>query len=271
MNVTRIHVHQKLIWFLATASLSVLIPLHNAQSQTINTANTARNRTVAPVTFNQPTPPANQGAPAGRVGGGASRGDCPSYAALTALVPVTDGAVWNLTTSAHPTLWFYLPGELPSGASVEFVLQDQADNYVYREAIPASVVQEGLAKFSVPESAPPLAMETSYTWTMAVYCNSEQPSESVFVNGTIHRVALDATVQVQLAQAEPMDQVRLYADSGIWHDALNQLARHYQANPTNADVRYLWSSLLQQANLDAIALTPFASCCTPADSSETTN
>jgi hypothetical protein len=187
------------------------------------------------------------------------------------LVPTTDGIVWSLTTSAHPTLWFYLPGELPSGATVEFIVQDQADNYIYKTEVQASLLQEGLAKFSIPENGDALALDIPYQWTLAVYCNPLQPSESVFVNGTIRRVALDARVESQIAQAEPLERVRLYAENGIWHDALDQLAIRYQAEPNNAELSSLWSSLLQQAALDELSLTPFAACCTLTESDDEIN
>jgi len=88
------------------------------------------------VVFNAPPPP-DQGAPEGRQQGGASRGGTcyEQYGELTALVPITNGVVWSLTSSEQPTLWFYLPSPLTASASVEFVLQDETNDYVYETSI----------------------------------------------------------------------------------------------------------------------------------------
>ncbi|MBD2021817.1 DUF928 domain-containing protein, partial [Leptolyngbya sp. FACHB-36] len=119
----------------------------------------------------------------------------------------------------------------------------------------------GLMRLILPATAKPLNVGQSYSWTLSVYCDPAKPSSSVFVNGTIQRVAPVASLQ-RRNKTSPMEQVNLYAANGIWYDALDSLAVLYRANPRDRSVVSAWTSLLQQVNLDSLAKTSFSECCT---------
>lgn len=197
-----------------------------------------------------PPPPPDQGTPVGRLRGGASRSQCSSYESLMALVPTTtDDRVWGLTTASHPSLWFYLPDEVPPNGSVEFVLQDQDDNYIYHTQLPASSVQRGLAQFVVPETASPLEFDELYHWTLAVYCDPDKPSQAVFVSGTMQRVRVNPELQRQLDRATGLEKVELYAANGIWYETFNLLTSLYQESPHESSLRETWFDTLAQYTL----------------------
>jgi hypothetical protein len=210
--------------------------------------------------FNAPPPP-DQDAPSGRSRGGASRGACEKYyESVAALVPVTDGFVWGLTASEHPTFWFHLPetSELP----VEFVLQDERDNYIYRTTFTMPAMKSGVVSIPLPPTVPALETGQRYFWTLAVYCDPQSPSNSVFVQGSVGRIALDSQLQRQIEAAPPLDRVAIYADNGIWHDALTTLGREYQQNPNDSAVTTAWTNLLEQAELDTFTSDAIVPCCT---------
>ncbi len=213
------------------------------------------------IIFNDPVPP-SQGSPNGRQRGGASRGPCRQFEALTALVPSKNGMVWGRTTSDRPTFWFYLPNQLTAQTPIEFVLQDDADNYVYNTRFTAPETRSGLISLAIPSTVKSLEVGKSYSWTLSVYCDPAKPSNSVFVNGTIQRVSLDAALQNRLQGATPIEQVNLYAANGIWFEALNTLANLYRTHSEQRSVATAWASLLQQAKLESLSQVPFSSCCT---------
>ncbi|KAM3092139.1 DUF928 domain-containing protein [Phormidesmis sp. 146-35] len=210
--------------------------------------------------FNTPPPPS--GTPGGRAQGGGSRGDCQNYTGLTAIVPVVREAVWGLTATAHPTFWFYVPYELKTNTPIEFVLQDQVDNFVYRNRFQPSNTKAGLIQITIPKSAPGLVEGKLYAWTLSIQCDPSQPSNSVYVQGNIRRTAIAPALEKQLSVATPLEQVRLYSASGIWYDAFNQIAELHRTNPANPQVRETWTTLLRQTNLEPIATKPFTPCCT---------
>lgn len=214
------------------------------------------------IVFNDPPPP-SQGSPSGRQRGGASRGPCREFEALTALVPSNNGMVWGQTTSDRPTFWFYLPNQLTAQTPVEFVVYDAADNYVYNTRFTAPETRSGLINIPIPATAKSLEVGKTYSWTLSVYCDPAKPSTSVFVKGTIQRVNLDAAVQNRLQGATSIEQAKIYAANGIWFEALNILAGLQHSNTDRSLVASSWVSLLQQVKLDSLTQVPFTTCCTP--------
>ncbi|HZG39470.1 MAG TPA: DUF928 domain-containing protein [Nodosilinea sp.] len=212
------------------------------------------------ILFNAPPPP-RQGTPGGRSQGGASRGPCQDFEGLTALVPTTEGVVWGQTAQASPSLWVYLPQPLTADTPLELTLQDADDNYLYTTRLEAET-PAGLIHFEMtPET--PLQLDQLYTWTLVIACDPAQPTESVFVNGTLQPVLLAPGLRAQLAAANGLQQAQIYAANGLWHDALNTLATYQQARPANAQAASAWVNLLRQAGFEALASEPFSPCCLP--------
>src|ERR671932_165155 len=227
--------------------------------------------------YNAPPPP-DQGAPGGRSRGGSGRGSCQNYQSLTPLVPVTKGTtkefVWGLTVSEHPTFWFDIPERLNAQVPVEFVLQDTADNVVYKQKLTVPETSAGIVKFSVPSTAPSLEVGKRYNWTYSIYCDPESPSSAVSVRGSVQRVALDSTLDSQLKAAKtPLERAALYANKGIWYEAITTLGEQLSGSqskdsamvPTSRSsegIAAAWANLLQQVNLGNSASDPIVPCCT---------
>lgn len=230
-----------------------------------------------PLIYNAPPPP-DQGAPGGRSRGGSGRGPCKNYQSLTPLVPVTKGAtkdfVWGLTASEHPTFWFDVPERLTAQVPIEFVLLDTVGNYVYQKKLTVPETLAGIVKFSVPSTAPALEVGKRYNWTFSIYCDPESPSAAVSVRGSVQRVALDPALMRQLEAAKtPLERAALYANQGIWHDALTTLGEQLSGSKpkdsamvapsrSTEGIAAAWANLLRQVNLGNSASDPIVPCCT---------
>lgn len=223
--------------------------------------------------------PKPEGAPEGgtRQDAGTRSGRCPRVdKPLTALVPIiektvgegqslstakiTSLAVLGLTTTKHPTFWFYIPYALISSRPVEFVLQDEKGNDIYQTKFTPSETAPGVVGFELPPTAPPLEVNKMYHWYFLVYCNAEDPS---FVDGWVQRVAGNPSLNSALEQATPQEIVAVYTKDGIWHEAVTSLARLRTKNPEDATLKEEWAKLLQSINLEAIAPEPITSVLTP--------
>lgn len=223
-------------------------------------------------------PPSYQAAPStGRSRGGASRGNCNATdAPLTALVPTatqnheTGGnetlesettVIPGLTTAPHPTFWFYTPTPLTPDQPAEFLLLDEAGEYVYTTTLNYTETP-GIIKVVLPTSLPNLenGLEEgkTYRWVFQVTCESGNPID---IWGEVQRVAVSQELQTQLEQASTEEQVALYAANGIWYEALTTLANLHFAEPNNPMITAGWSNLLQSANLEDIADHPLIACC----------
>ena len=200
-------------------------------------------------------PPAFGNAPGGRSRGGASRGECPAATLpLTAIVPTVNGGVGGLTTADHPSFWFYVPYALNGDRSAEFVLLDDHNKYIYRTTL---VNREsdaiGITRITLPTTIT-LEKDRLYQWVFMVNCEIDNP---IFTRGSIRRVALDSALSDKIKQAEVLGKARLYAENGIWFDALTTLAELRIAEPGDAAIALEWQSLLQSVDLADVADSPF--------------
>lgn len=247
---------------IGTVSLSLLAMLSQpswAQAQTESTGLNA-------VIFNAPPPPPGQGAPSGRRDGGASRGNCPEYGDLAALVPIAEDQVWGQTTAAQPTLWFYLPAAIAPETQIELIVQDADDNTLYETSM-AVAAEAGTIAIALPKTVT-LPVNEPYYWNLALYCDPERPTSLVFVSGAIERVVVDGLAPLTAATERSLSQAQAYANAGIWHDALTILAELRQADARNPDESNLesqtaWAALLEQVGLERAATAPVQPCCEP--------
>ncbi|MEL6555841.1 MAG: DUF928 domain-containing protein [Cyanobacteria bacterium J06621_11] len=239
-------------------------------------ANTQSAQIVSTSLQFSPPPLPDRGRPRGRSSGGASRGSCDiaGQLPLTALVPVTSTvdaslasdavtnvpvqeSVYSVTSQAHPTFWFYVPyalGETP----VEFVLQDEQNNTIYQRRFTEEADEFGVMSVALPETAPAMEAGTLYHWYFMAYCDEDNPT---FVEGWTERVALDADLTVALANTTAREQVALYAQNGIWQEAITLLGEQYRREEDNLNLTEDWTSLLTSVDLGEIALQPMVDCC----------
>jgi hypothetical protein len=204
-----------------------------------------------------PTPPGP--APGGRVRGGARRTECfgstTGKTPLTALVPATQQGnvvnVWALTTSDRPTLWFYVPYTQSSGGMADFVLQDEDANPIYETNVNLPQ-QPGVIGVST-KNAPALQVGKRYRWFLNIYCDQKKESFAFYVEGVIQRTNLNATINQKLQTASLSQQVGIYAENSIWHEAITILAQLRQKNPTDASLQAEWQNLLEGINLGDVA------------------
>jgi Domain of Unknown Function (DUF928) len=210
-----------------------------------------------------PTPP-NLGSPSGP---GAGRRGCP----FTVLVPTVQSgeatAQWGVTTAAQPTFWVQLPNKLASNAIAELQLFDDTNTPIQRTQFPLVNGTDQVASFAMPTTVPPLKPNTLYRWTVTVYCDpginpsGEATADFVTLEGGIQRVSLPQAVQKQLAAAKtPLEKTQIYANNGVWFDALTTLGKEAQTKPSPAIAR-AWLDLLAQENFKSVP--KISKCCKP--------
>ncbi|MEG5040655.1 MULTISPECIES: DUF928 domain-containing protein [unclassified Microcoleus] len=182
------------------------------------------------------------------------RGGCASISqlGLTALVPKNK---MGRTVSDYPTFFFYLPKT--EAESAEFILQDQSGKEIYKQDLTISNLS-GVIGVSIPanKNAPPLELGKSYRWNFTVICDSQDRSADQIESGTVRRVELSADIRRQLDQADPRQKTVIYAENGIWQDALSTLAAARRDQPNDTTFKADWESLLDSVKLGEIAQEP---------------
>lgn len=202
-------------------------------------------------------PPSRQGTPKGTVPAG-SRG-CPQAARnpLTALVPVTKypdetELRWGLTTQDHPTFWFYVPYQTQSIRAAKFLLRDRANRTIYQTSVTLTKTP-GIVSFSLPATAPPLKNNQWYRLSLLidVSCITNPDSQEV-AQAWVKRETLTPVLLSQLDKATTLQKAILYAQNGIWFEALTTTAQLHRSNSQDTQ----WYILLQSAGLETFADEP---------------
>lgn len=191
--------------------------------------------------------------------GGTARGpesnNCPQNANATALLPTT----WiGLTTSTSPKFFVYL--SQVSAPTAEFTLNDpETEETVYEETFSLPKTS-GIVSFSLPGTANTTKLKAgkTYRWYFAVKCVPGESSLDVITGGNIQRVEAPSSLVQDLKKALPTEQPILYANEGMWFDALKSLADLRAANPNNLDLAADWKALLQESKLKPAELNSIA-------------
>ncbi len=227
---------------------------------------------TTPKKFSPPPPPPDRGA-AGDRGGAASRGCGVSNQSVIALVPIYKETlkqrqteafsvtkVWGLTTEKYPTFWFFIPYKKSTINSIEFVLKDESSKpsqTLYRTIVTIPEVP-GIISIHLSANTPPLQVDKMYHWffKIKVICNPQQPLEQEYVEGWVQRADLNPKLVDSLKQATPQQRVNLYAENGIWYDALTTLAELRLSKPEDPTLAVEWMNLLKSVDLENLAKQP---------------
>jgi hypothetical protein len=171
---------------------------------------------------------------------------------LTALVPESQ---IGRTVSDYPTFFFYLPQTERELA--EFILEDENGNQIYQQDLTIKNLS-GVIGVSIPANTnlPPLEAGKKYTWLFVVVCDPDDRSRDTVTRGIVRRVELSADILRELDAADPRQKTVIYAENGIWQDALGTLAAARRANPNDPDLAADWESLLDSVKLGEIAAEP---------------
>jgi hypothetical protein len=101
-----------------------------------------------------------------------------------------------------------------------------------------------------------LEVGKNYTWKFTVVCDPEDRSSDQLETGIVRRVELNAEILRKLENANPRQKTVIYAENGIWQDALGTLAAARRANPNEPVFQTDWESLLDSVTLGEIAKEP---------------
>ena len=171
---------------------------------------------------------------------------------VTALVPESQ---IGRTVSEYPVFFVYWP---QTDAELgEFMLEDEIGNLIYQQDLTIKNLS-GVIGVSIPANTnvPPLEVGKNYTWKFILVCDPEDRSSDRIERGVVRRVELSADILSELENADPRQKTVIYAENGIWQDALGTLAAARHANPNDTDLGADWKSLLDSVKLGEIAAEP---------------
>jgi hypothetical protein len=206
-------------------------------------------------------PPKDLGTPP-TVGGGTRNGRCEADQnenrtdpMLMVLMPKLESEPKNFgtTVSESPEFLVYIPQTVARQA--EFVLKDEEGNDLYRTIFEISG-EEAIASLTLPSDEIKLESGINYSWYFSLICNPQDFRKNVETQGWTQRVELNPNLITTLETADPITRSQLYAENGVWHEAIAILAQLRQEQPTDPILAQAWQNLLESANLGEIAALP---------------
>lgn len=216
-------------------------------------------RTAMPVRAEQATqtaptafePPPGQGAPETTTAGGKRiKPFCPGdrVASDIPLIPLTPASHFGLTTASHPTVFVYVPAT--SAQTAEFQIFNTNNETIYRDAI-ALPSRSQLLRIALPPTAQALEPDRDYRWSFTLICDPSDRQRDRVVAAWIHRIQLNPDQSARLDAVSPEQRALIYAQSGIWYDALDRLTQRRSGQ--SLELQAAWQKLLQSAGLGFLA------------------
>jgi Domain of Unknown Function (DUF928) len=192
--------------------------------------------------------PPLRGAPVTRVGGG-TRSVGSTSLTVSVLAPNETG----FTSRDQPTIYWYVSEPLTRPVELTLSttepLKDAASPSL--EIMLQPPIAEGVHAVRLADHGIALKPGVEYQWFVAVVANPAQRSNDVIAGGAIKRVAAEDSdsVRIRLKDAPSSRWPAVYAESGLWYDAIDQLSRDISANPADARLRQQRAALLEQVGL----------------------
>jgi len=197
--------------------------------------------------------------------GGATRGSSSCLQKnqfLTSLMPKEN---LGLTFAERPSFFWDVPAS--SVKTAQFVIlgesnQDNTDDDVVYETTLTLPTKPGIMKFTLPASASPLKIGNRYHWYLTLVCDEQNPTRNPNLEGWVERAQPEETLSKALQQADVRKRPGLYAQAGIWHEALTSFVELRCSEPNNLKVKIDWGKFLESVGLSAFAADPIIDGCT---------
>jgi hypothetical protein len=241
----------KMAAWVALAGLTLLVPLASAAGDA------QRGKVLRPVVESpqQQSPaavdmpmykPPPRGAPGGRVGG-SSRGLEDRLPMLSVLAPDHTG----LTVQEQPSLYWYLSKS--TIYPIELTIIDDQTIRPLVESRLSGPIQPGIQRVRLADYGMRLSPNVPYRWFVALVVDPENRSRDIVAGGTIKRIAPPEALRAKLAGTGKVQVPSIYAEAGLWYDALAAISELIDAAPNNIVFRSQRASLLEQVQLAEVA------------------
>ncbi len=186
------------------------------------------------------------GAPSVRVTGG-SRGTGDAAITLDVLAPDEIG----LTTQEQPSLFWFQ--SKPAEAKFELtLLQENKVKPIVQVLIERSS-KAGIQRLKLSEHGARLVPGVEYQWVVALVTDADNRSKDLVASGVIKRIEPAPDLKDKITKASPASLAGVYAEAGVWYDALSVLSDEIDAHPESKDLRQTRVDLLRQVGLKTAA------------------
>src|SRR5437867_4310559 len=169
------------------------------------------------------------------------------YRADTALPPDQS----RLTASEPPPLHRHIP--TPAALPVALTVMAPATAQPLLDISVAAPIEAGIHRLRLSDHGVRLAPGVAYRWYVAVVPDPGRRSRDILAGGAIQRVNQSPEMVARLGQARRAELPSIYAEAGLWYDALTSMSELIESAPDDAALRRQRAALLTQIGLPIIA------------------
>ena len=201
----------------------------------------------APSGVNAPTyRPPLPNAPISRLGG-QKRGIPGDSLALAVLTPEKSG----LTIQEQPSLYWFLSQLTTYPIELTLTQDDSVEPILETRLSPPT--QPGVQRIHLANYSVRLKPDVEYRWFVTAVPDAGSRSKDVLAGGLIQRIEPSANLRARLSQAGVAQAAFIYAEEGIWYDAISAISDMIDAAPNDSLLRRQRASLLKQVRLQEVA------------------
>ncbi len=213
--------------------------------EVIQSSNTQKEKATVPIDMPVYRPP-KRGAPRALVGG-ASRGTGTDLCTLSLIAPDHVG----LTVQEQPSFYWYLSESTRD--RIEFTLIDNQAIEPLLEINLGTQIGPGVHNISLADHGVNLISGKQYWWFVALVPDPDHRSKDIIAGAAIEYIEPPESLTVKLAQAGKAKSAHVYADRGIWYDAISSISDMINNDPDNITLRKQRASLIEQVELREVA------------------
>lgn len=184
---------------------------------------------------------------------------CLNQQKITSLLPSNQ---LGLTLKKHPVFFWHIPSS--SAKIAQFTLLTQtSDGYeevVYETNLDLPE-KTGIISFTLPEQVESLKANTNYRWFLTIICDNKDYSKNPYVQGIVKRIPPELPSSQSPKKEDLLTTATIYAQTGIWHDALTSLVKLRCQKPNDTLVKSHWLQFLDSVGLNEIASEPLINYC----------
>jgi uncharacterized protein DUF928 len=113
--------------------------------------------------------------------------------------------------------------------------------------------QPGVQRIRLADYHMRLGVGKAYQWFVSLVVNPKRRSKDILAGGMIERVELVEEVASKLAEAPRTSAPYLYAEAGLWYDAVAAISELIAEAPGDRNLLMQRAALLKQVGLFGIA------------------
>ncbi len=189
--------------------------------------------------------PPKRGAPRALVGG-SSRGTGTGACVLSLIAPDHVG----LTVHEQPSFYWFLSG--PAKDRIEFTLIDNQAIEPLLEINLGDKTEPGIHHISLADHGVSLVPGKQYWWFVALVPDLDHRSKDIIAGAAIEYIETPEGLTENLIHTEKVRVPHVYADSGIWYDAISSISDLINNDPDNMTLWKQRASLIEQVELGEV-------------------